>query len=568
MANVDSFERLASGLTNDERQSILEQLTSSAQSHEDQAISPINENLDDSPAPFSEQIQKESLLLRFVLWFKSFFTNTPAESLYNEYKLANIGKNIERTFPGLIDSKKGLLLAPFYTKLEELQASAAYLRPFVSATEEDQGAFYVLLSSLVMPEVSGNLNADVDPYTTQVTQTAKPELRMELLRKMDEIFDNIPAQDKTRMYEAVKAAEWLNQFIKLPFAKFMNQFSTVNEGDYNCSFSSLGSEINTFAKVLSTQFVISDTLLQALYLFSVKRNKLTPDQAKESDASQFLDKANSCISLLHMFMTSVPLISIGKLVNNDVHWQKIPFGGGEDWFIQYKNAWKKIFEQKWSSWAKDCQKEFLKVNLKSNFDLNEFPALPEKPWLQLWGGVHFRYDLTAGFLYWFLKKKFQEYEIYLKTLLSEGSFKKRETHTAYSDAFNGMIQVSIDFETLVHQCAPNGEFGMLFTKLQEEHLKTLSAQTKVEQMMRRVESDFGSILHQFTESSRIMINIIGTVLGLARDMRYDGVENLTRIMAKDNEKFQKNLREAKMTMENAQALIAQLEDLDNKKTRF
>lgn len=568
MENLDSFERMATGLSNDERQNILERLKSTSQAMEAAMISPVEEETEEEYIPFPQQIKKETFLIRFLIWIKSVVTNTNPESLYNEYKISNIGKNVEKNFPGLIDSKKGMILSTFYNKLTELKSAASFLKPYLSAVEEDEGAFYVLLGSLVMPEVNASMNSEADPYSNEVTSSVRPELRLSLIHKMDDIFDRINQAEKSAMYESVKAAEWLRQFVKLPFTKFLSSFSTLTEDINSLSFGQAQSEISAFAKSLCNSFIISDELLEALYLFSIKHNKTTAAANTEAEASQFLDKAHASIALLHMFMTSVPLRSIGCLIFNDSHWRVEPFSGGEDWFVRYKNSWKKIFEQKWKAWTKDCQKESLKINLKNNLGLNDFPYLPHRPWAEIWGGEYFRYELTAGFLYWFIVKKFPDYEIALKTVLVEGNFIKRDNQLAFTDAFNNIIQLSITFQSLLRRCAPSGETGMIFSKLREEHLRTLKAQTKVEQMIRSIESDFESILHKFGESSRSLTQLLNGILGVVKDSRFDSISNLNRLQGKDNDKFQEKLSQARTGLETSLNLIQDLETLDAQKTKF
>lgn len=281
-----------------------------------------------------------------------------------------------------------------------------------------------------------------------------------------------------------------------------------------------------------------------------------------------MDKAHASLALVHMFMTSVPLKSLGCIVSNDMYWKPQPFSGGEDWFVRYKNAWKKTFEKKWNSWVKDCQVESLKINLKSNFGIDEFPALPDRPWADLWGGQYFKYELTAGFFYWFMVKKFPDYEIALKTAMVEGDFVNKENQVSFTDAFNSMIQISISLQNLQMKCSQNGETGMLFRKFSDEHLRTLSAQTKVEQIIRGIESDFESFLHRFGDASRSLCQILSGILGFSNDSRFVSLANLNTLQGKENGIFRQDLKKSYNALETALSLIKELESLDSRKTRF
>ena len=76
METLDSFERMATGLTTEERKNLLKQLKASESEIPDEIISSINEKIEEVHEPIAVQIKKESLFFRFVLWLKSVFTST------------------------------------------------------------------------------------------------------------------------------------------------------------------------------------------------------------------------------------------------------------------------------------------------------------------------------------------------------------------------------------------------------------------------------------------------------------------------------------------------------------
>ena len=260
METQDSFERMAAGISNEERINILSQMNSSEQ-ESDGALSPANEKIEESNEPFEVRIKNESIFLRFIIWLKALLSNTKKEVIYNEFKLSEISRYIEKNFPGLIDAKQGLLLSAFYDKLTELKSCADFFKPYLVSTIDNEGSFYVFLSSLVMPEVNADITNNADPYSNPVTAEIRPDLRASLLRKMDDIFETIPAHDKAKMYTGAKATEWLRQFVRLPISRVLTQF-TESENSHTCPYSQLDAEITEFAKVLCTSLEIPDEFLE------------------------------------------------------------------------------------------------------------------------------------------------------------------------------------------------------------------------------------------------------------------------------------------------------------------
>ncbi|MBB5226347.1 hypothetical protein DYE50_09235 [Treponema ruminis] len=566
MEKRDSFERMVTGISDEERQSILDQMKPDT-NFIAASIQPADEKFDDNTEPLEIKIKNESVLLRFFIWLKSILSNTTQNTIYNEYKLSEIAHNIQRNFPEVVNYKQSLLLTNFYQQLTELKACADFFRPYLNSLEDSDGSFYVFLSSFVMSAVTAEITTNVDPYSNPVTPEIRPDTRSNLLRRLDDIFENIPANEKKQMYDAAKATEWMRQFVKIPFARLLLQFSQISSTEFICPFGQIEADLDSFAQIMCSSIVIPDEFLEALYLFAIRNSKHLNDENTGRDAGDFLSKAHSSLGLLQMFVTSIPLRSISRLIHADSQWRINTFSGGEDWFVKYKNTWKKIFDQKWAAWESDCKKEALLSSLKVNFELDTFPLFPQRPWDSLWGGIDFTYETTLGFLNWFMREGFSVCELDLKTLLVQGSFNKKENYNLFSESFGAMIQLSISFQELERKLSFHGELGAIFNKIHEEGSRTLQAQTKVDQMMREIESDVRSLIHRFCDNARAINQILSGILGLSKDSRFDTVSNLNKMKDKNNEPFIKKIEASQKMIESALNFVIDLENLDKKKAK-
>ncbi|WP_303922192.1 DUF5312 family protein [Treponema berlinense] len=559
----NSFDALVSGLSETERVTMLEKMKAAGADNSSLAVSDSSESA--PPVPVEEQIKQEPFLFRVFLWIKSIFANTSMQVLYNEHRIAQIARSVEKNSPNLMDSKRNMLMSGFYDKLVELKLSADFFRPYMLLSEADENSFLVFLGSLIMSDIEEQMNESVDPYSLPFENGQKPEQRMNLLRRMDEILNSIPTARRNYMYEAVRSYEWLKQFSKLPFERFISLFSTVVEKNYSCAFSTLENEVSVFAKILCNGVKIYEEVLEALYLFSRKgtsgRSLDSMDEVAEK-AADFMEKSKSQISMMRMFINTVPLKSIARIIYSDAAWVPENFTGGEDWYVRYKNHWRRLFEEKWKSWGIDCKKEQLKQGLERNFGLENFPLLPERPWALLWGGMPFRYELTAGFLNWYMKEKFPEYELPLKTIMLEGDFIKKENRAEFNDSFNKLIQVSVDLQTLNRVLSSGGEYGMIFNKLHNENLRSLQAHSKIESIIRGVESDVRSMILSFCDACRTLENCFTGIFLEKTDSRYDALTNLARLGGKNNDIFVKKLEEARRSISDCYALIRELEPID------
>jgi hypothetical protein len=309
---------------------------------------------------------------------------------------------------------------------------------------------------------------------------------------------------------------------------------------------------------------IPDEFLEALYLFAIRNSKHINVENTGRDAGDFLSKAHSSLGLLQMFVTSIPLRSITRLVHSDSQWRINLFSGGEDWFVQYKTSWKKLFDRKWESWVQDCKKEALREKLQNNFQLKEFPLLPERPWASLWGGLRFRYELTAGFLYWYFRKVFPPFELHLKIVMMEGDFIQKQNRIDFTESFNNLIEISIELDSLHRRLQTGGDIGILFMRLINDKTRTLQGQAKAEDMLKSVEGDLGGILYKFGEACRHMDMLLNGILQTdKKDSRYDSLSNLSELQGSNNAIFRAQLAKAHASIVNAYDLIKELEPIDS-----
>ncbi|WP_294430082.1 DUF5312 family protein [uncultured Treponema sp.] len=566
MGMQDSFERMASEISPEERMRILEQV----RPEDGQTASPLhpaNELFEEYTEPLETKIKKESLILRIYIWIKAALTNTKQSIIYNEYKLSELSRYVHHNFPGIVNTKHGLLLTPFYEHLNELKEFSDFIRPYIFALNDNNSSFYVFLAHFIMPAISEEIKTNADPYSNPVTADFPPDTRTQLLHKLEDIFDNIPAQDRAQMYNAAKATEWLKNFVRLPFPRLITQFSENDPRNYTCPFGQIEPDFDVFASVLCSAVDIPDEFTEALYLYAMKNSKNASNDETGRDAAEFLTKAHSYLSSLQMFMTSIPLRSIGRLIHIDSQWQPELIFGGEDWYVKYKNVCKKIFEQKWAAWESDCKKQALLSTLKFNFDLESFPQFPERPWEEVWTGNEFAYTSTLGFVNWFMRERFINCEMDLKTLLTQGTFNKSENFNMLSDAFNAMIQLAISFQDLERKLSVHGEWGAFFYMAKEEGARTIQTQNKLDKIMREIEADSKTFIHKFGDNARVINQVLAGILGYTKDARYDTVSNLQKIYTKNNEPFVRKLEAIKTLFENSIAFAMELESLDKQKAR-
>ncbi len=562
----DTFEKLVSQLSEAERLEMLEKMRPLEGDPENRVLeTAVNPDMGDDIIVLEEELKGEPLLYRIFLWLRAMFTGETQEQLFNDDKVNSLAKKINRIYPGLVDAKNKLLLNVFYEKLLELSKAAEFFKPYIDSLYEDIGSFYVFLGSFIVPEVTQQMNEEVDPSTLPLSKEVTGELRSSLVRKMEAILKGIPSEKRAYLYACARGIEWFRQFSHLPFARILNAFSTGIEGVCVARFESISTEMNTFSRVLCNGQTLPEEGFESIYLSTSKKIIPADSEAKDDDGRirEFMDKANAFMSVIHMFINTVPLKYLNKVVFNNISWQPAELTGAEDWFVKYRENWKKLFDSKWNMWLREKKKNLLHTQLSANFGIGSFPQLPDRPWAKMWNGaVVFHFELTSGFLCWFFQNKFNEVMSPLKTLLLEGVFINKENRAEFANAVNDIVQTSNVMSTFVEDMAPTGQNGIVFDTLEAQHLRSLQAQQKVDQIMLNAENIAQGVRNSFCTQSRLFINLLGGIIGEKKDTRYDGVSNIMSIKGNQNAKFREELKKSAEMFTAALDILKELETID------
>lgn len=581
MDNYNSFDRLVLGISNNERIDLLKKLEAATDPEKQNVEASYIADPDDQEHDLSTKFKGESFLLRIWMHLKALFSANDVEFVYNQYLVSSLAKNIEKNYPNLIDYKHGLLTTDFYNKLYELKNVAAFFKPGISVYEEKQGSFFVFLGSLFVPELSERIDNEVSPYKLGFDREVTGELRSSLIRKMEEIIQSIPSTDKTRLYTAVRSIEWLKAFTHLPFERLTSRFISLVSGSYTCPLDSASQDLATFAKVLCNGKRIQTEILEALFLFSEQSQQdeidsktnnipeatettkaISKEETLNINCAEYLKKSLEQISLIKMFITTIPVHDLTAVANNSSIWIPEQLDGVEDWFVKYKNQWRKLFDQKWECWLRDKRKFQTHEKIKELFSTEDFPHITNRPWLEIWDGLEFSKDYALGFIYAFFEQLYPTYSKLFKVIMVEGEFTQRENRIEFTDTYNLLNHLSQSTLMLNEQLSIKGVYGASFDNIIKESIRTIQGKAKIDSLMSTIEHEASSLIAQFADACRTMQLLLGGILTEAKNPRYDTLANISSIQGKSNSIFREQLHAAKAGFIDALELLKELETIE------
>ena len=557
-----TFDNLVSGISSDERKVLLDKIKPDAK---DEISLHVNDSTADyTELPLSEQMRKLSIFTRIWFWLSAVFTNQSVDVVFNNHLVANIAHRIEHSCPGIIDYKRRLLYTIFYEKLTQLRAAVDFLKPYISSYSANPGGFYVLLCNELVPSLKKDLEEQTDPYQYPFSKEVNNEMRLSLLHRQEQIINDMSSGDKAKAYAAVRFLEWLKNFCELPIHKMISTFTFSSVDEKVSYFKQIGTFFNAFSRVMCSSKPYTEEVLRILYQFDRRKNNGKSLEETESDVGidEFMEKAVTQMSVIKMFVTTVPVRELSCVIFNNSQFVPEPCGGGEDWFIKYKNQWKTILNYKWDLWQKDAKKEKLKTKLVSYFSMSGFPLFPYRPWAKCEGGLFFHYEMTLGFIYAFFKNEYMFYVPVLKTAAFEGDFSVRENRLEFTDTVNSLNKVNENLDILANSLSASGEYGQVFGMYETEGKSTKSIENSLEKALKSIEKDTLVIINSFGKCCRTMESLMGGMLSDHITAYYGPLNNLDTIKGKDNKKFKEDLLKCKFGLAHAFELVKELEPLD------
>ena len=560
--NRSAFDKLVAGMDSAERSDMLEKINQSA-------VSVVQ--LVDSDNPFPDKnltlhirFKGESAFYRFLLWFRSLIEKKDPEKIYNEDVLASMARRINREHPGILNHRNGLVDSVFYEHLRSLKSSAEFFKPYFNIIDDNPGDFYVFLSSFVTPELSDIITAEADPFSLSFDAEPDMETKNRLLKNLDDILKNIDGGVKSRLYGAVSSLNWLRQFTRLPYIHFTSQFTNITENSYTCPYRNAVNDFESFAAVFTNVQSVQNEVLEAMLMFSQRKEltKNAQDKDIERTIKEFIAKANQCLGAIQMFISSVPILKVGKIINADYDWLPGNIEGVEGWFPNFRSQWRSIIDVRWADWLRERKKKNLETYLGNDFGLFEFPVLKYRPWQALWLRVPFSCELTGGFLSWFSENRFEEMMPCLNDVMMEGVFIRNENRIEYSEGLNLFVQANTQMTELIGRLAPEGEYGAQFEEFATSRIRSFQVQNQIDSMMTPTESEIRECVKKFGKGARMMDKCLCGILSDERDKIHDGLQNIASIKGHRNRQWKDELRGHWETLKKAVFYLSELEPID------
>jgi hypothetical protein len=270
-------------------------------------------------------------------------------------------------------------------------------------------------------------------------------------------------------------------------------------------------------------------------------------------------RADQARAIIREFNRKVPLTWVIRCSTRDMTHAPREISGGEDWFMVYRDYWKRRVDSLFSDYAKSRRYKEMMNSFRDFLKGKSLRVLENAQADDVPDGFPLTGSFALSFLLTFYSVVFlPDINKILRPILIDGEFKLKENRIEFDECYNNLIKLEDEIRKLNREIAPTGDYGERYAQARQDMSALPVKRRKIQLVCDEASQDAGRIVEQAVFASRGMINLLGGVMGQETNARYGALGNLTKIAGKENQ-FNTGLAE---TVRQFQKVISILEDIE------
>ena len=536
MGVSDNLYRLVSALSLEERQNLLEKLKGQSKLFDERLY---YETKDASVSDISTVYSKLPWYSRLWYYFLSLFKSKTPLKIFEDNQVSVLGNKIEENTPGLYNYQSGMLLSVFYRQMTRLKDAAKFFYTALDASvNRDRGAFFSFLGSLEMADVHKRLQVETDPnlIMEKHPEITEGELRQLAAKAMDDALAAISEEQRNAMYFDARSLLCLKQLSSFLYDRVLLAFNAgAAANGETCSAGVVRELLVSLNNILlSLKFVPPMTLLESLFIFILQDKAGEQGFDIDREIRSLLTKAEVSMAVIREFNKQVPITWILRCYTRDMSLSPKEISGGEDWFIVYRDYWKRRTDSLFGEYVKGRRQRELLDSSRSFLKGKNIEFLANIQTASQPDGLPIKGAFALSFLYSFYSVLFiPDINLILRPILIEGEFKYMENRLEFVEAYNNLVKLEEGIKNFELQISKWGEYGKRYIQAQQEMSAIPIKRRKIQNILDEAEEDAENIINSAKQASLVMVNTLNGILGKDPKGKYDTLINLEKLEGKD-----------------------------------
>jgi hypothetical protein len=528
MTDDRTFGKLVSGLSLDERRDLLDKFRSQAGILK----APLYDDTKDAHiGSFGDNYENLSWVMRLLYKLQGLFKGKSPKELFDDRQVAHIGKIINSQAPGLYDYRADLLLSEMYEKLAELRGAARFFyRVLDRSINKDKEAFYAFLASLEMGDIHQRLMDLTNPdyLTSNHPNIWEGELRQLALNNLHDSLQGISENEKSRMYGNVRALSCLKALAAFLFDRLLLNFSLEKKTKSSvCTGRFVKDMLLALEDVLfSLKQPPSMALLESLFFFNLQNQQGELNSDVASEMQRLLAQAENSLEKIRDFNRNVPLLLILRCITRNMRLEPKDMGGGEDWFVIYRDYWKRQIDEKFNTYIRKRRYENLIETFNAFFENTPLNLLENAESPQDPEGFPIANVYSLSCLKTFFQMTFvEDMNQYFSVILLEGIFFRKEKQIVFTESYNNILKVGEVIQQFERKIAPEGDYGKSYSintgkEMSSVSIKQRKSQAVFEEAVEEAEQIVSNTRKAILNMINILVEIVNSKIDAPVNLSY------------------------------------------------
>jgi hypothetical protein len=372
---------------------------------------------------------------------------------------------------------------------------------------------------------------------------------------MEDAFAGITEAHRNTMYHNTRSLQCLKELSTFLFDRIIMAFGFEPAASGQvCSINVVREMLSSLNNILfSLRAPPPLALLEALFIFLLQEKSGEPGFDINREMRNLLVRAENALVTIRTFNAQVPLTLLLRCANRDMTLAPQEISGGEDWFLVYREYWKRHIEMLFAEYMRfrrhrdllNSFRYFLKgANLKV-LDNVVSDANPD--------GLPIPEAMNLSFLLTFYTAVFMsDINKILRPILIDGEFYKRENRTEFTESYNELIKLEDEIKRFELNISPSGEYGRRYTQARQDMSSLPIKRRKIQLVLEDASREAKKIIERIQAAIRVMINVLNGIITKDPSGKYDGLGNISQLSGKGPafvngitesiQKFQKTLQ--------------------------
>ena len=301
------------------------------------------------------------------------------------------------------------------------------------------------------------------------------------------------------------------------------------------------------------------TLLQSLFVFILRRRVNESSFNFDKEIKSLLLRAEESLDVIREFNRKVPLNLIIRCSSREMTLVPKEISGGEDWFVIYRDYWKKHVETLCNEYLKNKRyreifnsfRDFLKGIEIRPLENTQNESNPE--------GLPIAGAFSLSFLCTFCSVLFVPDMVpILQPIYDEGEFRQDDNRVEFVWAYNCLLNLEDEVNKFENGISTTGIYGERYAQAYNENTSSAVKKRRLHHVVDKVQRDAKYILEQARKACQSMVNILNGILGEGPQDKRIFLNNIVKISGTDN----RHISDIREVVDQFQKALRHLEDID------